>query len=82
VGDDGVAAVAGEHPGHEPGVEVGRQVADHITTGGVNPDAWVVYPGWIGDQDERRARLQSLDDSGALRENGPVNGGLELSGFR
>jgi len=74
----GPTSAAGKHPGSEPGGNLYRDVTEYIAAGDMDPDGGrFVTLRRIGDQQERLARLQPLDDRGAGSENGTVHVGPE-----
>src|SRR5690606_16764109 len=76
----GGRAAAAEHPGSEPGLDLGRQVADGVAVAEVDPDAGVVVEWWVWNEEELVALVDPLEVAGALAEDEAVDGGAEAAG--
>jgi hypothetical protein len=78
VRNDGAAAGAVEHIWNEPLADVRRQVPDDIATWCVYPNAWVISPRRIRDQDQLVSRAEPMQDFGTLSEHRSIYRGIEL----
>ena len=74
VGGDTTAA---QHPGSEPGFDLGRQVTDQITVRQMHPDAGVVVDRWAGQNQELVTDMNASQVTGSIAEHGSVDGGPE-----
>lgn len=55
-------------------------MADRFTGLEVNPYAWGVVYGWVGDEEELVTGRELVDVVSAIAKDGPVDGGPEAVG--
>lgn len=66
-------AASAQHPGSEPGFDLGRQVPDWIAAAEVDPDPRGGIDRWAGDEQEFIALTDGGDVLGTITENDAMN---------